>query len=739
MPRGYGSIKYTDGDLDLQTNRTKIDIENHTYDWQEPNNEQQYGRGIFLVFLCVLAVLGVASYSHVDMMMVKKVQSFIMTPPAPPALLPNVPAHTVDPDAVTIVAKNEYGTYSAPYSWLDDGALVEPYKQTTLSISGNSFVPCDAYKWTISSSNSDDQVFTTTEPSLELNLLSTGTYSLTIESIDPTTKQSLSTILTKKLFCKYVKRELRSLTDEDREKFLEAASIMWKVNTEEGKKLYGESYTGADTFVEQHSLASNDIRCDAYHEGSGFMTHHFALSNSFEASLRAINPEVTLHYWDFTIEGQIINDAGAVPSHLLQISDIFTDKWFGSVDENDHIQDSRWAHAQMTKVKANSKVNGNSYSYIRSYWNNNNDNEVVRHLFDVCGFEPTNKAIPTCKSHYDVLNTATLAKFQLLSPSDGHGPLHVQIGGIGGECTEKIASFVDRWSDILNADMSDDDIARAGLDPSQWKWGNTAPRMAMFKQEIMGEYFHIYRSLWRSHMCSRDNTPQLLRCPESCDESATTSSCKCQVESLVNGDTDYENVYYCIASDHVRSGFAHVFPKEFIEDLVTTISTTSLYEGEMLEAASPADITFWVIHPTIERLLTAKRLPNLTKMGALPFSKWQSIDGSGEEWLSYSYYTQEAGQNKAYPEAYTCAGHAKDDAALPKDLPLISGFLDKADSNQDGSISNWEYFLATNPNDADGVDYVYDNYDWSHCQSTLGAGPSLPERDVSTADVQAQR
>ena len=29
---------------------------------------------------------------------------------------------------------------------------------------------------------------------------------------------------------------------------------------------------------------SNDIMCDQFHEGTGFLTHHLALTNSFEVS-----------------------------------------------------------------------------------------------------------------------------------------------------------------------------------------------------------------------------------------------------------------------------------------------------------------------------------------------------------------------------------------------------------------------------------------------------------------------
>lgn len=72
---------------------------------------------------------------------------------------------------------------------------------------------------------------------------------------------------------------------DDREKFLEAAATIWKYSTEDGQLIYGEKFTGIDTFLEIHLNSSNDIMCDSYHEGSGFFSHHIAISNAFDAAL----------------------------------------------------------------------------------------------------------------------------------------------------------------------------------------------------------------------------------------------------------------------------------------------------------------------------------------------------------------------------------------------------------------------------------------------------------------------
>lgn len=107
--------------------------------------------------------------------------------------------------------------------------------------------------------------------------------------------------------------------------------------------------TSIGNFVAAHSEASNDNMCDEFHDGTGFLTHHLALTNSFEvnrwplkinllqcchcmirvisvatyltsshtlflelswlllqAAVRSVDPSVTMPYWDFTIEGEAI-------------------------------------------------------------------------------------------------------------------------------------------------------------------------------------------------------------------------------------------------------------------------------------------------------------------------------------------------------------------------------------------------------------------------------------------------
>jgi hypothetical protein len=139
----------------------------------------------------------------------------------------------------------------------------------------------------------------------------------------------------------------------------------------------------------------------------------------------------------------------------------------------------------------------------------------------------------------------------------------------------------------------------------------------------------------------------------------------------------------------------------------------------MAETNGLGDILFWLISPAIERLLAAKRLSGLDAFGGAGFKKWESVDGSNETWLTYSYYSQSAGENAYFPSAYTCQGHAPDDAVLPSSLPQQGG-LSWYDEVSDGVVSNYEMFSALDPNDWDAP-YVFASMDWDHCRGSVSS------------------
>ena len=214
-----------------------------------------------------------------------------------------------------------------------------------------------------------------------------------------------------------------------------------------------------------------------------------------------------------------------------------------------------------------------------------------------------------------------------------------------GGCEDGYHAFVEKWDHVLQKNMTDEEILALGY--KKWKWGNVAVANLMLQTAIMGEYFHIYRSFWRSHMCAMDGQPKFLKCPEVCDESIPFEECTCQVDDLVTGTTTWKNLWPCVLnSQENRDFFTAVMPEEMLEDMTYWLATSSVQEGEMIESASTADPLFWLTHPVIERLLSAKRLETVTKMGTQSFDNWKQFNGNNETWLEYSYYTFGLGKSR---------------------------------------------------------------------------------------------
>ena len=106
--------------------------------------------------------------------------------------------------------------------------------------------------------------------------------------------------------------------------------------------------------------------------------------------------------------------------------------------------------------------------------------------------------------------------------------------------------------------------------------------------------------------------------------------------------------------------------------------------GDSLESASPLDISFWPTHPTIERLY-----------------QWRRINGfSNDTWVN------NMARSVSFKNVGYCWGHNGGDVLVWRNL---------VDSNPGPYTNNdlWDIFDPTVDNE---VPYVYEHFEWSHCQ-----------------------
>jgi hypothetical protein len=177
---------------------------------------------------------------------------------------------------------------------------------------------------------------------------------------------------------KYLRRELRTLSDEDRNTFLTALNTMYTLNEKDGQALYGSKYHDADYYSAKHLNGAGTSDCDHWHDGAGLLVHHMAFTLMVEQTLQAINPSIAMPYWEYAMDSELFHDD-------WESSDIFQPDWFGEEPKtNEHtIQDGGiWqgigvGDADQYSAKWDQSSTGsmnpfsNAYGMLRSPWNNN--------------------------------------------------------------------------------------------------------------------------------------------------------------------------------------------------------------------------------------------------------------------------------------------------------------------------------------------------------------------------------
>jgi hypothetical protein len=216
---------------------------------------------------------------------------------------------------------NDYGLYNSnsmmPYPFLLDSFLVEPYKETTVVLDGTtsgcsydwSFTKVTDGKIKSNGTNKDGNIIVT------LSLV--GEYNLAVlEDCGSDSSEEFNM----SVWVKYVRRELTTLNDVDREEFLDAFHTLWTVSTVDGMTLYGDRYKSLYYLAILHNDGGGNTRCDEFHGGLGFLNNHMYLSAFLEQSLQMINPKVALHYMEYTkyFSGSSFEDRKFIMLHINQ-------------------------------------------------------------------------------------------------------------------------------------------------------------------------------------------------------------------------------------------------------------------------------------------------------------------------------------------------------------------------------------------------------------------------------------
>jgi len=483
-------------------------------------------------------------------------------------------------------------------------------------------------------------------PSFEGQVLTPGTYLFTVTedcALDQTTslhangdksaaRQSVQsrTALARVHFMP-VRRELRSLFPFDRNKFLDAFRKLWVVPTFEGRRRWGQAYLDVHDLSNVHRQNAGTRDADHFHEGSGFLPQHAKISRRLEQSLQAQDPSLALPYWDTSIEMEKVRRR-----RLRHVKDspVWSSQFFGSsghfeghpsLFSNDEawraaaILNGRWAFTQVprvgdgspwgdtaaSKIEKGHYVPRNSYGYLRSPWNQNPSPYVTRFMDPL---EKPNWA--SCRSLADTLatslaerSTSALAKFWSYTaqfPPHAHAGLHDYIGGtLHSMQLEPFKLLAEKRFKGL-------------VSKSRWKTFE-------YQWFVLNQ-----KGLWRSWLTEFPNTcdPRTQPDPTSC-----VANCTDRFPREVVARTIFSMLKFNMAPEFPlggswwltrpeESGFSGQFDfnspdaQKALDELghVFCANMGVTLKGENFESSGVLDPSFWVIHPTTDRLFQASVL-----------------------------------------------------------------------------------------------------------------------------------
>ena len=291
-----------------------------------------------------------------------------------------------------------------------------------------------------------------------------GEYSLAIADA------SAAVLLRARVVCRYVRRELRELSETDREHFLDAIVALKTLPSD------AADLSEYDTFVDAHLVLAGDRDTDQLHAGLGFLTRHQALTGAFEAALQRVDPRTAVPYWDFTRDRVAADLAVAADGARGADSAAWRALWNESVWNDDAgfgatfgsalhtVESGRFAYwAAATTRSRNATRNatgaataapGNAYGFLRAPWSMNRSPFLTR-VHTVCGSAPdwegaergSGQKWPGCHEHRALTNATNWYDYAWAAQYAPHAPVHTLIGGVlcgsgGGEDDASMAALL---------------------------------------------------------------------------------------------------------------------------------------------------------------------------------------------------------------------------------------------------------------------------------------------------------
>mmetsp|Transcript_868 Transcript_868/g.1103 ORF Transcript_868/g.1103 Transcript_868/m.1103 type:complete len:681 (-) Transcript_868:144-2186(-) len=580
------------------------------------------------------------------------------------------------------------GNPGADYPWINEGYLVEPHKPTKLSMGGdlsdisNLEMTCEAKHIQSGDIVTGTPLTKNTECSMMFSEVGDYVVANTLTNLE---NQWTYTSYVE-VRSRYVRRDIRKLGGSDLSAYLDAARTLYDVSTEEGQSLYGSNYKDMAYFTKVYVTNSvPDKQHDRFHDGMGFLSQHIALTNEYEASLQAVNKAVALPYWDFTQDMVMIKEKAKAESREIDYKDlwsldIWTEDYFGTADTTLHtVTEGRWAYTRVPKQSDyesttsnddddDDNLASNPYGYMRAPWNLNPSPYVTRY-HKACSENLGEKGSyefnqwPTCKDHYYAsFDISSYGEFVYYMSYDAHGGVHRMIGGSGGDC--------DDWSDDLKSIIGE------------------------FRLKNIEEYSTFFgRFIYREDICTM---PSKDKCIGTGQGDGNGEDCRmfcsgCDTGTFTSDEIDTYSLMF--------ESFGDATTDQKISMITKVYCDSKILVGEQIEASSAVDVTFWPIHPALERLLQYRQLVN-----PLGDYEWDGVVASDGLWNSECMW------GKVFDT--TCTGHGETDIVTGKSYVWdedAGDFVAKY-------LTNQAFVEMSKPEHTWKLPYVYATFDHEHCE-----------------------
>ena len=489
-----------------------------------------------------------------------------------------------------------------------------------------------------------------------------STFSATVTCELGEGEDAVQVVQTEKVECLYVRRELRRMTDRDRNDWFDVLVELYKISQTEAQQRYGPAASSMHQLIAAHlDLVVYDMHLDHLHAGLGFLTHHTALSARAEFALQAVNPRLSMPYWDFTIDSQMVQKNSV---KTLADSVVFSEDWFGVLDTDAHtVTKGRWAYLEVPKHESQDETPGNAFGVLRGPWNLNPSPYVTR-FHGSCG-SPHSFSMPSCGAHLQLVENYDEWRYvgDLIKQNAVHDGAHLYTGGVGGECTE----VKERVMELVGYNVT---RALTQIMPATMQW------------------------MYRAHLQKPpDSCVAGEPCAFTCSKNVTAATIL--VTELFNHFGYSDEVTAWEKNPNKEEAF-----KAFFCD-------TKAVLGDAIDAGGANDPTFWPIHPTLERLYQYKDLVKPLKVRHWPTGGEKNGEKDGASTTDDDYipcysmwYSSKCESHHAFDKVAFEANMRNDDGNYVPSVP-----------------TNHMFLHAMTPGGGNyRMSYVYENFLWEHCE-----------------------